>query len=120
MEGPAGPVVLEQADPLLLAQPAHLLVELPGDVDVRGGDRPGNALGPEEPVDLGRRRQDAVVRSGAEDQLHVGPGQVEVPRGEEEGGVRPGLSQQALRGGGAKGRLRPLTAVPRAQVDSPV
>lgn len=93
-------------DPLLLAQLADLLVELPGDVDIRSGDRPGDALGPEEPVDLGRRREDAVVRSGAKDKLHVGPGQVEVTRGQKEGGVWPGVSQQALRGGGAKTKGR--------------
>lgn len=81
VEGPLGSVVLVQVDPLLLAQPADLLVELPGDVDISSGDRPGDALGPEEPVDLGRRREDAVVRPGGEHELHVGPGQVEVTRG---------------------------------------
>lgn len=99
-----GSVVLVQVDPVLLAQPADLLIELPGDVDISSGDRPGDALGAEEPVDLGRRHEDAVVCSGAENKLHVGPGQVEVTRGQKEGGVWPGVRQQALRGGGERGQ----------------
>lgn len=97
VEGPVGSVVVVQVDPLLLAQPAHLLVELPGDVGVSGGDCPGDALGSEEAVDLWRRCEDAVVGSGAEDEPHVGLGQVEVARGEEDAGVRPRVRQQALR-----------------------
>lgn len=98
VEGPLWSVVLVQMDPLLLAQPAHLVVKLPGDVDVSGGDGTGDALGAEEPIDLGGGGEDAVAGSGAEHQPHVGLGQVEVTRREKHGGVRPGVRQQALQG----------------------
>lgn len=96
VEGPVRPVVLQQANALLLAQPADLRVELPGDVDVRRRDRPRHALGAEEPVDLGGRREDAEVGGGAQDEAHVGLGQVEVARRQEHGGVRAGGGEQAL------------------------
>lgn len=99
VEGPVGAVVLVQVHAVLLAQLAHLLVELAGDVDVGGWDGAGHALGPEEAVDLRRGGEDAVVGAGArvQHQPHVGLRQVEVARGEEEGGVGPGVRQQALR-----------------------
>lgn len=102
MEGPLRPVVLVQVDPLLLAQPAHLVVKLPGDLDVRGGDGSGDALGPEEPVHLGGGGEDAVAGPGPEHQPHVRLGQVEVARRQEHGGVRPGVCQQALEGQGRR------------------
>lgn len=80
VKGPLLSVVLVQANSLLLAQLAHLVVELPGDVDVSCGDRPRDALGSEEPVDLRGGGQDAVAGSGPEHQPHVRPGQVEVTR----------------------------------------
>lgn len=73
-------MVLVQVYSLLLAQPAHLVVKLPGNVDVSCGNRSGDALGSEEAVDLGGGGQDAVVGSGPEHQPHVRPGQVEVTR----------------------------------------
>lgn len=96
VEGPVGAVVLVQVHAVLLAQLAHLLVELAGDVDVGGRDGAGHALGPEEAVDLRRGGEDAVVGAGVQHQPHVGLRQVEVARGEEEGGVGPGVRQQAL------------------------
>lgn len=75
---PLRPVVLVQVDPLLLAQTAHLVVKLPGDVNVSSRDGPGDAFGPEEPVDLGGGGQDAVAGPGPEHQPHVSAGQVEV------------------------------------------
>lgn len=78
VEGPLRPVVLVQVNPLLLAQPAHLVVKLPGDVDVSLGDGSGDAFGSEEPVDLGGGGEDAVAGAGPKHQLHVRPGQVEV------------------------------------------
>lgn len=98
MEGPLWPVVLVQVYPPLLAQLAHLLVKLPGDVGVRCGDRSSDALGPKEPVDLGGGGEDAVVGSSPEHQAHVRTRQVEVTRCEKHGGVRPGVRQQALEG----------------------
>ena len=80
MEGPLLSVVLVQVNPLLLTQPAHLVVELSGDVDVSGGDGPGDPFGSEEPVDLRGSGEDAVAGSGTEHQPHVRPGQVEVTR----------------------------------------
>lgn len=85
-----------QVNPLLLAQPAHLVVKLSGDVRVRCGDRPGDALGSEEPVDLGGGGEDAVAGAGPEHQPHVRPRQVEVARRQEDAGVRTGFTQQAL------------------------
>lgn len=73
-------MVLMQVYPLLLAQLAHLVVKLPGDVDVGRGDRSGDALGSEEPVDLGGGGEDAVAGAGPEHQPHVRLGQVEVTR----------------------------------------
>lgn len=67
-----------QVHPLLLAQLAHLVVKLPGNVNVSCGDRSGDALGPEESVDLWGGGEDAVAGSDPENQLHVRPGQVEV------------------------------------------
>lgn len=96
MEAPLGPLVLLQVDPLLLAQLAHLIVELPGDVGVGGRDCPGNALGSKEAVDLGGGCEDVVGGASAQDQLHVGLRQVEVARRQEDGGVRPSVGQQAL------------------------
>lgn len=78
VEGPLWSVVLVQVDPLLLAQLAHPVVKLPGDVDVGRRDGSGDALSPEEPVDLGGGGEDAVAGAGPEHQPHVGPGQVEV------------------------------------------
>lgn len=69
-----------QVDPLLLAQLAHPVVKLPGDVSVSCRDRPGNPFSPEEPVDLRGGGQDAVAGCGPEHQAHVGAGQVEVTR----------------------------------------
>ena len=108
VERPLRPVVLVQVNPVLLAQLAHLAVELPGDVDVRGGDRPGDALRPEEAVDLGGGGEDAVVGPGAEHQPHVRLRQVEVAGREEHGGVGPRVCQQALevRGGDRKWKLQ--------------
>lgn len=80
MKRPLRPVVLVQMNPLLLAQLAHIVVKLPGDVDVSCRNGSGDAFGPEEPVDLRRGGQDAVAGSGPEHQPHVGPGQVEVTR----------------------------------------
>lgn len=80
MEGPLWSVVLEQVDPPLLAQLAHLVVELSGDVDVRSGNRSGDAFGTKEPVDFGRGGEDVVAGSSPEHQPHVGLGQVEVTR----------------------------------------
>lgn len=90
-------MVLVQVYPLLLAQSGHLVVELSGDVDVSRWDRSGDALGPKEAVDLGGGGEDAVAGSGPEHQPHVRPGQVEVTWGEEHGGVRPRVREQALR-----------------------
>lgn len=80
VEGPLRSVVLVQVYSLLLAQPAHLVVKLSGDVDVSLGDRSGDAFGSEEPVDLRGGGEDAVAGSGPEHQPHVRPGQVEVTR----------------------------------------
>lgn len=73
-------MVLVQVHPLLLVQLAHLVVELPGNVDVSCRDRAGDALGSKEPVDLGGGGEDAVAGSGPEHQSHVRLGQVEVTR----------------------------------------
>ena len=75
---PLWPVVLVQVNSLLLAQPAHLVVKLPGDVDVSCRDRSGDAFGPEKPVDLGGGGEDPVAGSGPQHQPHVCPGQVKV------------------------------------------
>lgn len=96
MERPLRPVVLVQVHSVLLAQAAHLLVELPGDVDVSGRDRPGNAFGAKEPVDLWGGGEDAVVGSGTEHLTHVRLGQVEVARRQKHGRVWAGVGQQAL------------------------
>lgn len=80
VERPLWSVVLVQVYPFLLAQLAHLVVKLFGDMDVRRRDGPGDALGPEEPVDLGGGGEDAVAGSGSEHKAHVCPGQVEVTR----------------------------------------
>lgn len=80
VEGPLRSVVLVQVDPLLLPLPAHLAVKLPGDEGVGGGDGTGDALGPEEAVDLGRGGEDAVDGAGPEHHSHVRPRQVEVTR----------------------------------------
>lgn len=73
-------MVLVQVYSLLLAQPAHLVVKLSGDVDVSRRDRSGDALGSEEAVDFGGGGEDAVAGAGPEHQPHVRPGQVEVTR----------------------------------------
>lgn len=80
MEGPLRSVVLVQVYAVLLAQPAHLVVELSGYVDVSCRDRPGDAFGSEEPVDLRGGGEDAVAGAGTEHLTHVRPGQVEVSR----------------------------------------
>lgn len=80
MKRPLWSVVLMQVHPLLLAQPAHLVVKLSGNVNVSCRDRAGEALGSKEPVDLGGGCKDAVAGSGPEHQPHVRPGQVEVTR----------------------------------------
>lgn len=93
MEGPVGTVVLVQVHAVLLAQLAHLPVELVGDVGVGSWDGTGHALGTEETVDLWRGGEDVVggACAGVQHQPHIGLRQVEVARGEKEGGVRPSI-----------------------------
>lgn len=80
VEGPLWPVVLMQVYPLLLAQLADFTVELSGNVDIRCWDRPSDTFRPKEAIDLWGGGEDPIVCSGAQDQPHIRPCQVKIPR----------------------------------------